>query len=162
MNNIRQLFHISLISFFLIGCTPGDQNAVTQPSNGVEYPDEEITTLPDVGITTDDILENPDLYQGQMVQVRAEVEEWLNPRAIVLDAPGIVADNLLVITEDVTTAFEDPEVFGDAIWEVNGTVQRFEYTAAIDTLDLDLKPDLLTTYEGAPYIVADSVTLFED
>lgn len=127
-----------------------------------EYLDEELTTAPDAAITTDDILSNPSLYDGMTVNLRAEVEDWLSPRAFILDAPGLVDDNLLVITNEPTFIFEDPELFGDSIWEVTGTVNDFELVVARDTLDVDLNPDIFTLYEGRPYIVADSVELYED
>lgn len=127
-----------------------------------EFIDEEINESPDSGITVSDILENPEMYEGAEVTVRAEVEEWLNPRAFVLDGQGVVQDNLLIITRDPTYAFEDPELFGDDIWEVTGTVERFTVATAIDTYDVDLQADAFAIYEGKPYLVADTVTLFED
>lgn len=127
-----------------------------------EYIDEEIDVAPDTGITTDDILRSPDTYEGVNVNVKAEVEEWINSRAIVLDAPGIVDDNLLVVTREPTYIFEDSEIFGDAIWEVVGTVKRFTFVEARDTLDVDFAPDIFMVYEGKPYIVAESIELYED
>ncbi len=127
-----------------------------------EYVDEEISEIPDTGVTMSDIKENPDLYLGTEVTLRGEVEQWLNPRAILFDTPGVINDKLLVITKEPTYIFEDPEMFGDSIWEVNGTVERFVLATAIDTYDADLKPDLFSIFEGQPFIVADSVTLFED
>lgn len=129
--------------------------------NDIEYVDEEISESPDQGTTASDVLSNPEQYEGQRVQLRAEVEEWVASRAFVLDAQGVVADNLLVITDTPQLIFEDPEIFGDAIWEVNGTVDRFQVTVMED-LDLDFDAELVTTYEGKPYIVADSVELFEE
>lgn len=161
MNLLKQTVLIGLVAVGAVGCS----NQVAQlpsASPDTEYIDEEISVAPDTGITADDILNNPELYQGTTVNLRAEVEEWLNSRAIVLDAPGVINDNLLVITEDPTYAFEDPEIFGDSIWEVTGTVERFEIITATDTLDFDLAPDLFTIYEGAPYVRASSVELFED
>ena len=133
---------------------------IVQPD--VEYADEEIDEYPDVGITAADILEEPEFYEGMEVNLKAEVEEWVGPRAFLLDAAGIIDDSLLVITEDPQYIFEDPEIFGDAIWEVQGTVGRFVTIEAADTLDFDLEPDIYGVYEGKPYVLAESVTLFED
>jgi hypothetical protein len=80
-----------------------------------QYHYDLLSVNPDAGITADDIINNPDLYKGQDVLLRAEVEEWINPRAFILDTPGLVDDNLLVLTREPTLVFEDPEVFGDAI-----------------------------------------------
>lgn len=135
---------------------------MSSPVQDAEYVDEELSVNPDQGITSDDILDDPETYEGMTVTVRAEVETWINSRAFALDAPGIVNDNLLVITRDPTYVFEDPETFGDAIWEVRGRVERFTYAQAVDSLDADLSSDLFAVYEGAPYIIADSVELYKD
>lgn len=143
---------------------PSTSNVIEdQPeATDIEYADEEIDVSPDEGITADDVLENPELYEGSVVNLKAEVEEWINPRAFVLDAPGFINDNLLVITREPTYVFEDPELFGDDIWGVTGTVDRFTFVEVIDSLDADLEADLFTVYEGAPYIIADTVELYED
>ena len=142
--------------------TPEDYDDGVTEVNDKEYVDEEISETPDVGITADDILENPDLYEGDEVIVRAEVEEWLSPRAFTLDAPGIVNDQLLVITSEPTYVFEDAELFGDDIWQVEGTVDQFIYATTIPDMDLDFDSETVAVYEGKPFIQADSVELFED
>lgn len=140
----------------------GNADDPTTIPTDTEYIDEEVNVAPDSGITADDILENPERYEGADVTLRAEVEEWLNPRAFTLDAPGIVQDNLLIVTRDPTYVYEDPELFGDAIWEVQGTVERFQLATVIDTYEADLQADAFALYEGRPFVVADSVILFED
>jgi hypothetical protein len=155
------LLIIAIMGYGFISGAP-EGTTVEERMADVEYVDEEISVAPDTGITADDILNDPDGYDGLTVTIRAEVEQWLTPNAFVLDAPGIAGDNLLVITTNPNYIFEDSEIFGDAIWEVRGTVGHFEVVAAQDTYDLDFEADIFTVYEGAPYIIADSVELYED
>lgn len=139
------------------------QNAIESLETAdTEYFDEEISEAPDTGITAADILDSPKLYDGTQVVLRAEVEEWLSSRSFLLDAQGVVGDNLLVVTDTPTYVFEDPEIFGDNIWEVTGEVDTFSLTVVRDTLDIDLNPDVFTVYEGLPYVRASSVILYEN
>lgn len=150
---------LGLVGYFAFRGT--SDNIPGSNISDTEYIDEEISEEPDVGITAEDILDDPEAYDGLEVVLRAEVEEWLNSRAFLLDAQGIVDDSLLVITKDPTYVFEDPELFGDSIWEVQGEVDRFEEVVVTD-LDLDFEPELVSLYEGSPYVVADSIELYED
>lgn len=164
MNNKITWGVVAGVLLVIIGYAVYSANADDASSipTDTEYIDEEVNVAPDAGVTADDILETPEKYEGTDVTIRAEIEEWLNPRAFVLDAPGVFQDNLLIVTRDPTYVFEDPELFGDAIWEVQGTVERFQLATVIDTYDADLQADAFALYEGRPYIIADSVILFED
>lgn len=139
--------------------TPQTLDETSGENQAPEVLDEE---MPEIGkelsISPDEILENPDLYEGMVVTVRGEVEERLSERSFALDALGVVDDNLLVITATSSAAFDDPEVFGDAIWEATGQVEQFNITAVSEMIDMELDPDVFDVYEAKPYIFATVVS----
>ncbi len=142
------------------------QEEVTPSTPIVDNIDEELSPQASIeGIMSiEDLTENPEQYVGQTVTVRAEVEDWLAPRVFTLDAPGIIGDQLLVITDDPNNVFEDQDVFGDDIWEVEGILYRDlvidDVTSQYD-LDMD-QEDMLMDFEDGYYLVADRVEMVED
>lgn len=128
----------------------------------MEYLDEEVSDSFEVGVTAEDIIDNPEDYYGDEVIVNGEVEQWLGPRAFLLDAEGIINDSLLVITRSPQLIFEDPEIFGDAVWRVDGEVQQLIVREVWTDYDLDLDPQLVVDYETGPYVLADTITQIED
>lgn len=112
----------------------------------------------------DEITENEDRFMGQTVTVQGEVDRVIGRNAIVLDVPGeVVNDEILVISKSqISNSVASAEgLFSNKQARLTGTVNQFVYTTYRDTLDRDIVPDVITVFEGRPFILTDKITVAE-
>lgn len=112
----------------------------------------------------DEITTNPDRFLGQEVTVQGEVGSVLGLNTIVLDLPGsMLNDDILVIsTDQIGDSVESVQTYlDDKNVQLTGTVNRFIYATYKETLDLNIQPGIVSVYEGRPFILVDSISLGE-
>lgn len=104
----------------------------------------------DYGVTIDDIVNAPDAHVGLEVTVSGEIEETiLTPHVFVLDDQGLLA----------ISAEAHPELFVEATAYTTGTVGIFQLAEVERETGLDLDDTTLSSFNGQPYILVESVTL---
>lgn len=125
-------------------------------------PEEEITpTLAEEREIIDDITQNPQNYFGRIVTVSSEIQDLVGLRSFMLDSPGILDNDLLVITASAPGQ-GNINVFGQGnTVRVMGTVREFNLTEVENDLNIDLDDDLFDGRQGDPVVIASSVEVLE-
>jgi hypothetical protein len=109
----------------------------------------------------DNIIQNPSNYYGRVITVSSEIKSTIGARGFILDSPGILDNNLLVITES-TPGQANINTFkeGDLV-RVTGTVREFNRVEVENDLNVTLDENLFGNREGAPVIIASAVEVVE-
>jgi len=113
--------------------------------------------------TLDRITENPTDFVGQTVNVEGKVDNVYTSRTFVINAPGLVNDEMLVIVKnpyDMKQMQQQDEMLDGKV-KVTGVVKQFQAVEAMNSLDRDLDLNSVNTYEGQPYIYADSISFVQ-
>ncbi|KKS96440.1 MAG: hypothetical protein UV73_C0010G0025 [Candidatus Gottesmanbacteria bacterium GW2011_GWA2_43_14] len=110
----------------------------------------------------DDIIRNPDNYIGRQVSVNAPVKEPLNDRMLMLEAPGQLPDDELLVISRQTLLPQgggpDDYIYNkDDIVRISGTVRRLTIADLEEELGTDLDDAAYAELEGRVYIVADTI-----
>lgn len=125
------------------------------------WPD--MTTPPAVE-TLEEVTDDPELYVGEQVTVRGEVDTVLGNNTIVLDVPGeLVNDEILVVSTNpvAETVVDTQGLLDQRQVRLSGTVTQFVYTEVYDTLDPNVTADVVATFEGRPFILTDNIVVIE-
>lgn len=125
------------------------------PVSSVEPSDE-------AGITVDEILDNPQVYQGLEVTVEGVVNEWVAKNAFTIGSQGLLDEGLLVIA---ASDFPNPEnvasdqlaISDNSYVEVTGTIKIFNREQIQQELAVELEPEVFTSYENTPVILVQQV-----
>lgn len=116
-----------------------------------------------IGTKITDIVDNAGTYAGKQVAVRAEVDDMVGTRGMVIDQEGaMTGDEILVISRQPLEAVggagddllfdEGKDVF------VTGEVVAFNRESMQRELGVVLDPDAYRSWEGKPVIVANTLT----
>jgi hypothetical protein len=112
--------------------------------------------------TVDDVVDHPDVYLGQAVTVRGEVEDVVGPRSFTLEDDDLLFDDeVLVLTTGQMTDRAGQPLGADAlvdrpVW-VTGTVRLFDRAEIERDLGIDLDDGLFESWDGQSVIVARSI-----
>ncbi len=121
------------------------------------------TTAPAIQ-SLDAITENPDSFLGQQVTVQGDVDNILGRNTFVLDVPGEAVDDeiLVVSTSAIPSSVEEAQnLFSGKQVRLTGMVNTFMYTQYVDSLDPNITPDLVSAYEGRPFIMTDMIEVVQ-
>lgn len=110
------------------------------------------------------ILETPQNFYGNTVTVEGKVGHVLGTRALTVDTPGVIGDQLLVISKESL----EP-VGGSGIQEsifsstdpvrIVGQVREFNIQDVQEQLGVDLDDSIYKAWEGRPYIFVNTIHL---
>ena len=104
-----------------------------------------------VGVTVQDVLDEPDRYVGKAITVQGEVAETHGPHWFTIDAPGVLDDEMLVFSRDPYEAFEGREV------AVSGEVQMLVVSELETEYGVDLDPELEIEFSDRPILIAGAI-----
>lgn len=104
-----------------------------------------------VGVTVQDVLDEPARYAGKAVTVHGEVAETHGPHWFTIDAPGVLDDEMLVFSQDPYEAFEGREV------AVSGEVRILVVSELETEYGVDLDPELEIEFSDQPVLVAAAI-----
>lgn len=109
----------------------------------------------EVGVVTiEDVVDNPQAYQGRVVTLRGEVQEKLGPASFVLESEDVLLDEQLLVVS--STGDMIPVDENDAVM-ATGAVRVFALEAFERELGYDLQDDLFYDWEGKPVLMASRV-----
>lgn len=120
-----------------------------------------------VGVSVDDILDEPASFYGRPVRVNGEIGEALGRYGFTIeDSDPFFDDQLLVIgtrplAERAVGWPEDGVLGAEATVAVTGTVRRLVFRDIERDYGLTLDEDLYADWEGRPVVVATAVTYQE-
>ncbi|RJR23782.1 hypothetical protein C4578_03745 [Candidatus Microgenomates bacterium] len=159
------LLIILLIIVVAVPLLTGNQINLFGPGGlGEEEPTPQVEVTPSPAEERDlidDITQNPANYYGREVTVSSEVEEVIGSRGLVLDSPGILDDDLLVITSSVPGQAEINNFKEGDLVRIMGTVREFNLVETENDLNVDLDDNLFENREGEPVIIANSVEIVQ-
>ena len=131
--------------------------ATQSPSGSASQASAAPTGQPDVDIAEhpiDDVLLNTGDYVGEHVSVSSDVEAIVGTHVFTLAAPE---GPFVVVSADETTTV--PLVAKGAAVTVTGVLRdHFDVAEVEQELEAELQNDLLTPFEGEPYVMADNIT----
>lgn len=141
---------------YLFGAFDDDADSELGETDDVE--------IADLGISANDVIEEPDQYIGQVVTVSGTVEEIVGPRSFTINAGDLPGESLLVVgTEaiDIPAGVDRDETESDnTVVQVTGTVYTFDDNMLDDTGDVYgfmYEEDAFNPYIGEPVILVDDV-----
>lgn len=118
---------------------------------------------PNVGVTLDDLEDDPATYYGQTVTVSGEVEEAFGPQVFRFEGTDLGSGVLVVIPSvaQVTgTRPGDPSYYPDDVVQVTGTVRKYVKAEIEREFGLTLSPELDVDLEAeGAIIVAESLSM---
>ncbi len=142
----------------IFGTITDTQNSTTNTNteNNVASGGATSTSVQGVGgaaatTTISEIMGNAVAMTGNMVTVRGEVQRVLGTRTFILDEPGAIADQILVMASDSVSFEQGKEVVVKGVVRTI-TIVDFERESGVD-LPLELEAD----FGQKPIIVAESV-----
>lgn len=119
------------------------------------------TVAEEANITAEEIVEETASTVGEVVTIRAEVEETVDDSSfLLLDEDYFDGEAILVINAS-SEPFVIPDV-GETQVQVTGEVQTFAMMTVADEYGLELSPELYEEYEAKPVIIAESIALAPD
>lgn len=104
-----------------------------------------------VGITVDDILDDPAAYVGQVVTVRGEIAESHGAHWFTIDAPGVLDDEMLVFAQAPAEVVEGREV------AVTGEVKTLIVSELETEWEVDLDRELEIEFADQPIVIAEAI-----
>lgn len=104
-----------------------------------------------VGITVQDILDEPTRYVGRTVTLHGEIAESHGAHWFTIDTPGVVDDEMLIYSPDPQDTAEGREIVvtGEVVTLVVSEVER--------EWGIDLEPELEVEYSDQPIAIAENV-----
>ncbi len=115
---------------------------------------------PQVGVTLQDIENDPQAYVGQTVTVSGEVQQVVGANAFIFDYGDVIvvgARELPQMTGTPTTDF----FTGEPVVQVTGSVAIFSAAEMEQQLGYQLDDATFSQYEGRPAIIAQEVLRLE-
>lgn len=108
------------------------------------------------------ILETPNTFYGTTVSIEGEIENVLGTRALTIDGPGAIGDQLLVVSRDslepVGGSGIPQSIFSPTeVIMVEGQVREFNLNEVEQELGVDLDDQQFSAWEGRPFVYAFSV-----
>lgn len=109
----------------------------------------------EVGVVTiEDVVDNPQAYEGRVVTLRGQVEEKLEPASFVLESEDVLLESRILVVG--RTADLIPVAEGDTVM-ATGTVRSFSLQAFDNAFGYDLQDELYHDWEGKPVLMASRV-----
>ena len=106
------------------------------------------------GVTAQQVIDNPETYDGKTVKVSGDVEEVFEPRAFNIDS-GTSVGELLVIGRTPFPKVSDRAIASGDIATITGTVRILKSVADIEKeIGWDLNPNIEKTYNMKPVLIA--------
>lgn len=106
------------------------------------------------GVTAQQIIDNPETYDGKTVKVSGDVEEVFEPRAFNIDS-GLSVGELLVIGRTPFPKVSDRSIAAGDIATVTGTVRILKSVEEVEKeIGWDLNPNIEKTYSMKPVLIA--------
>lgn len=126
--------------------TPDPGTSSESTGGGSDEPEE---------MTFEEVSDDLGSMVGEDVRVRAQVEDVVMPGVFTInDASGNTLESIVVVdAEDVAELATDEEVVVDATVEA-----ALDPDDVAELLDVQLDDEMLTDYDGQPYLEADGVT----
>lgn len=146
---------VALASASLVGCGADEPEdaATPDPATSSEASDTSSDTPEEM--TFEDISDDLGSMVGDEVQVRAMVEEVVTPGVFTINqVDGNDLESVVVVgAESAGDLAPDQEVVVDATVE-----SELDPDSVAELLDVQLEDEMLTDFEGQPYLEASSVT----
>ena len=109
----------------------------------------------EVGVVTiEDVVDNPQTYEGRVVTLRGEVAERLGPASFVLANQDVLLDERILVMSSTGDMIPIEET---DIVMATGTVRVFGLASVETELGYDLQDDLYYDWEGKPVLMASRV-----
>lgn len=106
------------------------------------------------GVTAQQIIDNPQAYEGKTVTVSGDIEEIFDPRAFNIDSGASVGELLVIGTSPFPKVSDRAYVSGD-IATVTGVVKILTSVEEVEReIGWDLTPQIETTYKMKPVLIA--------
>lgn len=109
------------------------------------------------------VLDTPEDYYGENVNVTGNVAKTIGTQAFTLDAPQPFSGTLLVISKEslqpIGSTGLDQILSGDNRVRVQGEIRMFDLRKLEDELNTDLVDNQFVDWNGKPVMVADSVEI---
>ncbi len=131
--------------------------------------DDKATAFKPVTTTLEDVIEDPDAFEGKPTVVSGQVREIISPRSFTITAPGLLGKELLVVSERPLAAptgrsASRPILEGD-LAQVSGNVREFDLATFERDTGVELRREFdsfvgddLTERKGDPAIRATAVS----
>lgn len=114
-------------------------------------------------VSINELNKNTSAYVDKKVTVSGEFDERLGPGVFVLDGPGLINDQIVVVTKEAMKGKEKGEQAGQMAFskddqlQVKGKVQKMSVVEIERGYSVDLDPMIEAQLEGSiPVIVADA------
>ena len=117
---------------------------------------------PNVGVTIEDLDDDPSAYVGETVTISGEVETTYGLTSFTIGDDNIGSEVLIVVPPGAEIA-GGAAAEEEAVVQVTGTVREYVVTDIESDLSIDLEPEVEIEYEGSrPAVIAEVIRIIPE
>ncbi|MGG6295647.1 hypothetical protein ACQ4M4_14755 [Leptolyngbya sp. AN02str] len=124
---------------------------------GCQTPEQQTTVPEDQNVTTEELVDNPNKYIGQVVTVRSEPVAEIGPSTFTMEDEEFFGSEPILVVNATGELFVFPEAGTDV--QVTGEVRNFVALDIEREYNLGLEADDYATYENQPALIAQSIAI---